>query len=237
MTKDMVKGKLISEPKWLKAAEKFPNSTSFVRSPSTFTIDAALPFETDFKKINKIVQFSSNNALKGKATLKKTKFVSPIPPKIVYPEDELRKEFFKDHPFELVRPVSLVEKDGTPGESWAKLLSEDKSKKVSSEDVIKFQLYLMTQGITKNEAYEIATRELTKHRIAEEYEEEMAINQAKKLGVKLSKDAVQQGLEQEAIHLEKSREAIELSDALRKSQEFTAEKSFKEEEPISNPNL
>lgn len=34
------------------------------------------------------------------------------PQQIVYEEDELRREFFKDHPWELARPRIIVEMDG-----------------------------------------------------------------------------------------------------------------------------
>lgn len=34
------------------------------------------------------------------------------PQKIVYPEDKLRAQFYKDHPWELARPRILVENDG-----------------------------------------------------------------------------------------------------------------------------
>ncbi len=34
------------------------------------------------------------------------------PQKIVYEEDELRRVFFKDHPWELARPRMMVELDG-----------------------------------------------------------------------------------------------------------------------------
>jgi small subunit ribosomal protein S23 len=34
------------------------------------------------------------------------------PGRIVYPEDKLRKEFYKDHPWELARPRMIMELDG-----------------------------------------------------------------------------------------------------------------------------
>ncbi|RKO88038.1 mitochondrial ribosomal protein S25, partial [Blyttiomyces helicus] len=42
-------------------------------------------------------------------------------PEIYYPEDEIRKAFYKLHPFELDRPISLVETEETlveAGEPW-----------------------------------------------------------------------------------------------------------------------
>lgn len=34
------------------------------------------------------------------------------PARIAYPEDQLRKEFYKDHPWELARPRIIMELDG-----------------------------------------------------------------------------------------------------------------------------
>lgn len=48
------------------------------------------------------------------------------PQQIVYPEDELRRTFFKDHPWELARPRVIVELDGMDGREcdWSKGLSQ-----------------------------------------------------------------------------------------------------------------
>jgi len=35
-----------------------------------------------------------------------------MPQKIEYPEDKLRTQFYRDHPWELARPRVLVENDG-----------------------------------------------------------------------------------------------------------------------------
>lgn len=37
------------------------------------------------------------------------------PQRIVHPEDQLRQEFFRDHPWELARPRLVVELDGLDG--------------------------------------------------------------------------------------------------------------------------
>ena len=45
------------------------------------------------------------------------------PTQIVYPEDQLRKEFFSDHPWELARPRMVLEVDGKDAErcDWSKM--------------------------------------------------------------------------------------------------------------------
>lgn len=41
-----------------------------------------------------------------------------MPRQMMYEEDQLRMQFFKDHPWELARPRILVEDDGRDGERW-----------------------------------------------------------------------------------------------------------------------
>jgi small subunit ribosomal protein S23 len=51
----------------------------------------------------------------------------PRPKEIVYQEDRIRRQFFKDFPFEALRPVSLVEGthvgegSGVTGSEWTSL--------------------------------------------------------------------------------------------------------------------
>lgn len=48
------------------------------------------------------------------------------PTRIVYPEDQLRKDFYKDHPWELARPRIILEMDGKDGRyrDWSKGLRQ-----------------------------------------------------------------------------------------------------------------
>ena len=48
------------------------------------------------------------------------------PTHIVYPEDELRKVFYKDHPWELARPRMILELDGRDAQyrDWSKGLRQ-----------------------------------------------------------------------------------------------------------------
>jgi hypothetical protein len=41
--------------------------------------------------------------------MKHLRETKPRPQEIVYPEDRVRRQFFKDFPFEALRPTSLVE--------------------------------------------------------------------------------------------------------------------------------
>lgn len=48
------------------------------------------------------------------------------PTKIVFPEDELRRDFYRDHPWELARPRMIIELDGKDARhlNWAKGLRQ-----------------------------------------------------------------------------------------------------------------
>lgn len=48
------------------------------------------------------------------------------PTRIVYPEDQLRKDFYRDHPWELARPRIILEMDGMDGRyrDWSKGLRQ-----------------------------------------------------------------------------------------------------------------
>lgn len=41
-----------------------------------------------------------------------------MPQRISYEEDRLRRDFFKDHPWELAHPKIIVENDGKDGQRW-----------------------------------------------------------------------------------------------------------------------
>jgi small subunit ribosomal protein S23 len=57
------------------------------------------------------------------------------PPKIVYPEDSLRAEFYKSHPYEVIRPRCLVETEATLKNSSLDDGSEDLYKRDAKKPV------------------------------------------------------------------------------------------------------
>ncbi|KAI5477063.1 mitochondrial ribosomal protein subunit Rsm25 [Pseudohyphozyma bogoriensis] len=73
---------------------------------------------------------------------------SKMPLPIVFKEDEIREQFFRDHPFEAYRPIHLaegeqvVEDKGPTGEEWTELVQ--RSKVPTAEDAIAFTLHLHT---------------------------------------------------------------------------------------------
>ncbi|OWZ44592.1 hypothetical protein C361_03323 [Cryptococcus neoformans Tu259-1] len=86
------------------------------------------------------------------------------PLKVAYEEDRVRRQFFKDFPFEALRPVSMVEggeidvREKVAGEKWTSL--EQRGLYPTVEDCIEFVINLRnTRDLSISEAYALATEE------------------------------------------------------------------------------
>jgi small subunit ribosomal protein S23 len=90
-------GKEMPPPAWFKALESIPPSEVFTRPVAIR---------------HSISPLKTGNMFK--------------PSRIAYPEDQLRKEFYKDHPWELARPRIIVELDGKDSRylDWSKGLRQ-----------------------------------------------------------------------------------------------------------------
>ncbi|CAG8791647.1 5568_t:CDS:2, partial [Gigaspora rosea] len=82
------------------------------------------------------------------------------PQRIVYEEDSLRRRFYRDHPYELLRPQSLIEKETPIREDWNTLLGTKHPTQINGE----------SEAYTKacNEFYVIRARQEVVERVAEE---------------------------------------------------------------------
>ncbi|TFY79307.1 hypothetical protein EWM64_g4705 [Hericium alpestre] len=71
---------------------------------------------------------------------------SPRPKPVTYLEDEIRRQFFRDHPFETFRPISLVEEGAIEeehpirGAEWTRL--KQRSRNPTPEDAVRFAVNL-----------------------------------------------------------------------------------------------
>lgn len=82
-----------------------------------------------------------------------------MPENIHYVEDDIRRQFFRDHPFESFRPVSIVERGGVAdehpirGKAWSRL--RQRGRNPSPDDAIKYAVTLFHHhdNITLSEAY------------------------------------------------------------------------------------
>ncbi|KAI6528139.1 mitochondrial ribosomal small subunit component [Pyricularia oryzae] len=160
-------------PPWLQAMQKIPPSEILTR-----------PIPIQHQKPN------------PKARKPKNIF---RPQKIVYEEDELRKTFYRDHPWELARPRVILEIDGMDSHycDWSQGL-EQPSIPLSGESVVQRQLWLMhNEGMTKEKAYDLVRREFYALRQEEEVERRIAQEEARMVGAYFGKNRLQIGNELE----------------------------------------
>ncbi|KAK4189857.1 mitochondrial ribosomal protein S25 [Podospora australis] len=121
------------------------------------------------------------------------------PTKIIHPEDKLRQQFYSDHPWELARPMMVLEIDGKDARTrdWSKGVQQP-GMKLSGECVVQRQLYLMeVEGKKKREAYDIARKEFYKLREMEEIENRIALEEARAYGAYFGKNFNQAGMDVE----------------------------------------
>ncbi|TRX94567.1 hypothetical protein FHL15_004519 [Xylaria flabelliformis] len=122
------------------------------------------------------------------------------PQKLVYEEDGLRHQFYKDHPWELARPRMIVEMDGRDAEryDWSKGLRQP-GMPLCGESVVQRQLWMMhnVEGMTEEKAYDIVRREFYALRHEEDVERRIAKEEAMKVGAYFGMSSMQVGMELE----------------------------------------
>lgn len=88
-----------SLPAWYSAMKNIPPGQSLLRSPLQFREDN---LQNHNLRLRRNTKSHSKKHLKTKI---------PRPQKIYYMLDALRKDFYRDHPYELLRPQILIEQD------------------------------------------------------------------------------------------------------------------------------
>lgn len=114
----LLKGRLLKEPPvWLPVVQSIPPGPSVIRSQNE---EINVSGQTDIEK----KLFSTHKTTnRQRYSQKHLRTPPPRPRAIVYPEDKLRKQFYKDHPFELARPKVLVENElGINRTDYSKLM-------------------------------------------------------------------------------------------------------------------
>lgn len=102
-----------------------------------------------------------------------------------YEEDNLRKRFFADHPWELARPRTLVETDGNQHAraDWSTGIKQ-RGIPVSGESVVQRQLWLLhnVPDLTVPEAYDVARKEFYTVRRRQQTAMRIAVEEAEMFG-------------------------------------------------------
>ncbi|KAI0467885.1 37S ribosomal protein S25 [Xylaria cf. heliscus] len=122
------------------------------------------------------------------------------PQELVYEEDGLRHQFYKDHPWELARPRMIVEMDGRDAEryNWSKGLRQP-GMPLCGESVVQRQLWMMhnVKGMTREKAYDIVRREFYALRQEEDVERRITKEEAMKVGAYFGMSSINVGMQLE----------------------------------------
>ncbi|TAQ85070.1 hypothetical protein B7494_g6593 [Chlorociboria aeruginascens] len=133
----------------------------------------------------------------GKKARKPSKMFKPH--NIRYEEDELREQFYSDHPWELARPRIVLENDGKDGQrcDWSSL--RQRGRPLDGESVVQRQLWLLHNApeLTPEHVYDIARKEFYELRHEEEVERRVAKEEAMYTGAYFGKSALKVGMELE----------------------------------------
>ncbi|KAG9294212.1 hypothetical protein G9A89_021571 [Geosiphon pyriformis] len=206
----LIKGGIYKTPPvWFQVVQTHPPGPSLLRTSGT----TKQLSETLFKKeISEKFEAPDTEKPKGlsyrkKHTQKKLRTRPDQPQPIVYPEDRLRRRFYRDHPYELLRPRILMEKEIPADKVWTSLLADgEHASEITGESVIQYQFYLMMhEGLNEQEAYAIACNEFYAIRARQEVEERVAEEQALAFGAVRPNSEVEKAMWKEHKVLRKSR--------------------------------
>ncbi|KAB8611405.1 hypothetical protein FH972_025910 [Carpinus fangiana] len=151
------------------------------------------------------------------------------PQRISYQEDELRHNFFADHPWELARPRVIVENNGNDHQTWDWSKAHQPGRPVSGESVIQRQLWLLQnnqsergraqtanrrlssgqspkpipEALSTEAAYDQARKEFYEQRHFDEVERNVAREEAMSTGAYFDKGALEIGMELENAEFER----------------------------------
>lgn len=140
---------------------------------------------------------------------KKSRSLTPklIPKPIVYEEDKVRQQFFRDHPWEAYRPKTLVEMSDQVG-SESRVHGDPKrlrsyGRNPSVEDFVACTLAAHRQGgLSLSQAYHNTLSSYHGLKAEHEHATRYALLEAKYLGADMGKSETQRGFEKEDKALE-----------------------------------
>ncbi|KAF8640956.1 hypothetical protein AX17_000602 [Amanita inopinata Kibby_2008] len=174
------------EPAWYQAVLNHPPLPLPPKAPASRTLYDQLP---------------------KKAATGKMRSSAPKPSPIYYVEDDIRRQFFRDHPFEAFRATTLVEraavKDEHPirGVEWTRL--GQRGRNPTAEDAIRFAVNLYQyHNLSLTEAYARAVSQFrslrSEHHIATKY----AVMEARYLGATFVPTETEHGFNKEIRNLD-----------------------------------
>lgn len=119
-----------------------------------------------------------------------------LPQTIRYEEDQFRRQFYRDHPWELARPRLLLETFGIDGLGldWSKMQQPHRA--TDGESVVQRQLWLLKRNpsMTTSKAYDQARHEFYAIRYQEDVERRVAKEEALATGAHFGKSNLEIGM-------------------------------------------
>ncbi|KAI5299711.1 mitochondrial ribosomal small subunit component [Ascosphaera atra] len=189
----LANGKTHKAPCWLDITSEVPPAQVLTRNQAVPHRPEYLRLRTDpiTGEVHSIIDAPVVRGNKKKRAFK--------PRKIVYEEDELRRQFYKDHPWELARPRVVLENRGNDYkfQDWSKL--QQPRKKLDGESVVQRQLWLLhnVPDITVRQAYDIARSEFYVARQEEQIERSVAHEEALATGAYFNPRMLDVGMQME----------------------------------------
>lgn len=207
-------------PSWYSALTTVPVSQTLVRQqpiphPVAITRTRTLPLpdatsedsvqkypdpQSEEKEQYTFLQSLGRRRLTKKKSRGKAKLFKPIT--IRYEEDQIRNQFFSDHPWELARPRVVLEQTGDDannnGHDWSKGVVQA-GKTLSGENCVQRTLWLLQNipDITWDAAYTIARKEFYKARLKEDVERRIAPEEATHYGAKFGPNILEKSIRHE----------------------------------------
>ncbi|KAJ3784574.1 mitochondrial ribosomal protein S25-domain-containing protein [Lentinula aff. detonsa] len=180
----LMRGEVIKEPAWYAAVLDNPPLPLPPKSPPNRTA-------FDLKQ--------QKTSVKSKP---KAKPYGPKPFPVYYLEDDIRRQFFRDHPFEAFRPITLAEGQGIEAEhpitgaEWTRL--RQRGRNPSPDDAIQFTLNLhQHHKVPLSYAYARAIAQFRALRSERHIALTMAIHEAENLGAVWQNSEIAHGFQKE----------------------------------------
>ncbi|KAF7337459.1 37S ribosomal protein S25, mitochondrial [Mycena sanguinolenta] len=175
---------LEQEPMWYQPVLNFPPLPLPPKAP---------PARTSFDQKMKPVSDSGRQA--------KLRRPKNRPSPIYYIEDDIRRQFYADHPFEAFRPTSLVEKGDIQlhevnGSEWTRL--RQRGRNPTPEDAVQFTVNLKeTHNVPLSQAYAQAIAQFRALRSEHHIATTFAVLEAEALGATFVRGEIEHAFEKE----------------------------------------
>lgn len=191
-------GVITKPPAWFKVVAKHPPRKKFTREPKlTDPVTGKSRIEPlAFKDgVNKKGFYKTRTDKQDKIVMANKLYK---PAKLIYFEDQLRKLFYEQHPWERSRPKVLIENTNLdPNYDWQHI--QQLGKPLDGESVVQRSLYLLRTKTCMNimSAYDQARFEFYRIRMEQEIQEQVAVEEAEMFGAIMGPSALEFGIAKE----------------------------------------